>query len=220
MASQEPYFNRLLFSLSKTPGILGKERYAQTAVIIPFIKLENEYHLLFEVRAAGISQGSEVCFPGGRFDPAHDSSLLDTAVRESCEELGISKDKIEVLGQTGTLLAAAAVSVDAFPAILTINSIDDFNIARREVSRIFTLPVSYLKEQVPEEYALKLEVHPYEVKEDGSQKVLFPAKELGLPQRYHKPWSGRKHRTLVYKTYEGVIWGITAELLSEILKVV
>ena len=36
------------------------------AVVLPLLERDGEMHILFEVRSPGISQGGEVCFPGGR----------------------------------------------------------------------------------------------------------------------------------------------------------
>ena len=53
---------------------------------------------------------------------------------------------------------------------------------------------------------------------NGRETVLLPVKELGLPETYHQPWHGRPHRILVYPTSKGPVWGITAEIVSEIIK--
>ena len=53
-------------------------------------------------------------------------------------------------------------------------------------------------------------------KEDGEKVELLPVKELGLPEKYSIPWTNGKHRVLVYRTSEEVIWGITAELIFEL----
>jgi len=46
--------NKLKMILPSSPGIMGKEEYFNAAVLIPFIKVNDEYHLLFEKRAAKI----------------------------------------------------------------------------------------------------------------------------------------------------------------------
>ena len=49
------------------PGLMGARK--EYAVLCPFVEREDGPHLLFEVRAAGLRQGGEVCFPGGRMEP-------------------------------------------------------------------------------------------------------------------------------------------------------
>ena len=69
----------------------------------------------------------------------------------------------------------------------------------------------------PEEYHVKLEVHPFERKDEDRLEYLLPVKDLGLPARYEKPWGGRKLPVYVYKTDHDIIWGITAEILRDFL---
>ena len=55
---------------------------------------------------------------------------------------------------------------------------------------------------------------------NGNELQLLPVKELGLPKRYAGPWTKGKHRILVYKTPEEVVWGITAEIVFEFSKII
>jgi hypothetical protein len=43
-------------------------------------------------------------------------------------------------------------------------------------------------------------------------------KELNLPEKYHKPWNAGSPDVLVYRTAGGVIWGITASLIYEVVR--
>ena len=42
---------------------------------------------------------------------------------------------------------------------------------------------------------------------NGKVVKLFPVKELGLPERYLKPWGSNNHKVVVYKTPDAVICG-------------
>lgn len=42
------------------------------------------------------TSGGEVCFPGGKRDPA-DRDEVDTALREAEEEIGLSPDSVQVV---------------------------------------------------------------------------------------------------------------------------
>ena len=56
------------------------------------------YCILLNVRSSTLDQHQgEVAFPGGRMENS-DNTLLDTALRETHEEMGIQPDDIEVLG--------------------------------------------------------------------------------------------------------------------------
>ena len=58
---------KLISKLPKHPNVLGRDRFFNSAVLIPLVKINGEYHLLFQKRAATIRQGGDICFPGGWF---------------------------------------------------------------------------------------------------------------------------------------------------------
>ncbi|MDA3850512.1 MAG: hypothetical protein PF447_04500, partial [Spirochaetaceae bacterium] len=71
-----------------------------------------------------------------------------------------------------------------------------------------------------QEHKVRLEVQPSFVDDQGQLVDLLPSQALGLPQRYHQPWGGRLQRIHVLPTEYGTIWGITGEILFELLKLV
>lgn len=198
--------------------IIGKSyKYLNSAVLIPLLRLEGKMHLLFEERSSDIVQGSEICFPGGRFDRGKDRSLKDTAIRESCEELGISPKQISIRRKLGALIAPVGVLVEAYIARIKIGNINELNINRAEVEKVFTVPLSWFREHPPKEYQLNVEIHPFRYNDNMEKEHLLPVRDYALPERYEQPWSGRKHPVFVYSGEHGVIWGITAELVREFL---
>lgn len=217
MNSQQ--LERLIGKLPATPGIHGKSEYVNTCVLVLLMMVEGEYHFVFEKRSPDIRQGGEICFPGGVFDPNKDTSFLQTAIRETVEELGISEDKLTVLGASDTLVAPLGVTVDAFVGIADIDSLDQLRVNTREVEYVFSVPVSYFEECEPEKYSAMVTIHPsYVDKETGEEVILLPAEQLGLPERYTKPWGGSKYNVYAYRVEKGVIWGITARFIYEIIK--
>lgn len=68
------------------------------AVCIPLREVDGETRVWAIKRPAGSRHHSgEIAFPGGKPDP-DDASLLDTALRELDEELGIPRRQVSVLG--------------------------------------------------------------------------------------------------------------------------
>ena len=70
-----------------TPRTVWLERERSMAVLLPLAEGPEGWQVLFEVRAAGISQPGEVCFPGGRIEPGETPE--EAALRECREELDI-----------------------------------------------------------------------------------------------------------------------------------
>ena len=78
-----------------TPSALPEGREA--AVLVPIV-VSPEPKLLLTRRAAHLRHHpGQVAFPGGKREPA-DRSLIQTALRETCEELGLNSRQIEVIG--------------------------------------------------------------------------------------------------------------------------
>ncbi|WP_027371071.1 NUDIX hydrolase [Desulfovermiculus halophilus] len=203
--------------LPRHPNIMGKSRYLNAAVLIPLIEVNREYSFLFQKRAAHIRQGGEVSFPGGEFEPENDQSCREAALREAEEELGISRDRIHILGRLDKFISARGVTVDSFVATLDLGSLDDLHPDRNEVERLFMLPVSFFEHHPACTYELELEIKPWSKSEGSKEIEHLPVDALGLPARYKKPWPGLAHRVLVYQTPEEVVWGLTAELVNEVI---
>ncbi len=212
------YSDKLHKIITNDCSIIGKEKFLNSAVIIPIININNNEYILFQKRSATVRQPGEVSFPGGHINSLLDKDYLATAIRETCEELGITKDKINVIGRLGTLVAPMGVIVETFIGYLNINNLEELNIDSNEVERIFILPLEYFVKNDPEEYFTRLELYPFALDANGERQELLPVNELGLPERYASPWVNCKHRVFVYRTSEEVIWGITAELIYELSK--
>jgi 8-oxo-dGTP pyrophosphatase MutT (NUDIX family) len=210
-------FEKLTNNLPNCPGIQGREKYFNSAVMVPFVFLNEEYHLLFQKRAPSISQGSEICFPGGKYDPVLDHDFRSTAIREITEELGIGESDVKVVGQLDTIVAPMGAIVESYIGLLDKTLLGEIKIDNKEVEEIFVIPLTYFNSVEVEEYYVRLEIQPSFMNEAGNEILLLPSKALGLPDKYQKPWGGKKYRVLVYKTNHGVIWGITAEIIYELM---
>ena len=106
--------------------------------------------------------------------------------------------------------------VESYIGLLDQTLLDEIKIDNKEVEEIFIMPLSYFNNIEVEKYYVRLEIQPTFTDETGNEILLLPSKELGLPDKYQKPWGGKKYRVLVYKTNHGVIWGITAEIIYEL----
>ena len=79
---------------------IGEETAFQSAVLIPFVQVDGEWHILFEVRSLTMrKQPGDISFPGGRIDPT-DASPMAAAIRETSEELGVEPETIKIRRNT------------------------------------------------------------------------------------------------------------------------
>jgi 8-oxo-dGTP pyrophosphatase MutT (NUDIX family) len=74
-------------------------RLVEAAVLVPVFRREDgALRLVLIRRSEGGVHGGQLAFPGGKRENA-DRSLLDTALREAREEIGITSDRVSVLAQ-------------------------------------------------------------------------------------------------------------------------
>ena len=81
----------------RLPGREGEPTLA--AVLVAIVNRPEGLQLLLTQRSADLpDHPGQISFPGGRVEP-DDASLEATALRESTEEIGLSSERVEVLGQ-------------------------------------------------------------------------------------------------------------------------
>jgi len=206
--------------LPATPGIHGRWEYPTSVVMVLLTEINGEYHFVLEERNAEIRQGGEVCFPGGMFDNKSDSSTRETALRETSEELGLPQEKIEIIGRLDTLVAAMGAIIEIFVGIMK-EDIDSLKINHDEVEKVFTLPVSYFMENEPEVHKILIRVFSSEIDPETDEEIVYlPVRELGLPDRYLGPWGNVKQNVYLFKTGEGIVWGLTARIIMDFIRII
>lgn len=115
------------------------------AVLIPFIKKENSWHLLF-IRRTVVSHdrhSGQVAFPGGRADIS-DRNAEDTAIREAHEEIGINPADIQILGRLRDMLTITNFRVT--PVVGVLPWPYKFRPQENEVAQIFSIPLTWLSQ--------------------------------------------------------------------------
>lgn len=185
-----------------------------SAVMVLFCEINGKFHILFEKRAKNIRQGGEVSFPGGRRESG-DLNFLQTALRETCEEIGLPEKRVSDARKYGTLIIPTGVIVEVYAGYVKDFSLDELDINEDEVERIILIPLDYFFETDPEIEYVTVRNEPFYEDKDGN-KIEFPAKKWGLPEKYTKPWKGSPRRLLFYLYGGDVIWGITGEIMYSI----
>lgn len=190
-----------------TPSILGNENFSKFAILLPLIQVDNEVHILFEVRSQELRrQPGEICFPGGRIDP-QDKTEKDAALRETGEELGISAEDVTDVFPLDFLVSPFGMIV--YPFVGFINSPESINPNPSEVGGIFSVPLSFFLETKPQIYHVNVNMQPEEN---------FPFDLIAGGQNYN--WRTREMDEYFYKYEDKVIWGLTAKILSHFVEVV
>ena len=98
--------------------------------------------ILLNVRSQAVEHHKgEVAFPGGRWS-AGDRTLLDTALRETHEEMGVPPGDVEVLGQLDDVVTISNFLIRPF--VGTVPSTCTFSPNEREVAEVLEAPVDEL----------------------------------------------------------------------------
>lgn len=115
----------------------------QAAVLLPLIQIASEWHLLYIRRTVvtGDTHSGQVAFPGGAREQ-QDASLIDTALREAAEEIGIQPTDVKILGQLHNFLTISNFLVTPFIGLLPWPY--PLTPSPREVDRWFSIPLAWL----------------------------------------------------------------------------
>ena len=80
-------------------------------MLIPLCVKDGDVCLLYTKRSAGLRKhGREVSFPGGRAD-AGDTDAVETALRETEEEMGIARSDVDVWGSMKEISASRGIKI-------------------------------------------------------------------------------------------------------------
>ena len=113
------------------------------AVLIPVYQKENDFHVLFTKRTQHVEHHKgQISFPGGAYDST-DSDLVDTALREAFEEIGLHPRDIEVLGGLDSQITVSSNFVIS-PFVGAIPYPYSFKLNRSEVAELIEVPFSTL----------------------------------------------------------------------------
>lgn len=140
--------------MSELPDFLRArldERPAQTraewearpaAVLVPLYRDAGEWHILFTQRTELVeTHKGQVSFPGGRVDPG-DRDRVETALRETEEEIGLRREHVTVLGRLDELLTVTQYRI--LPIVGTFDWPYRFVLSQAELSAVFGVPLRWL----------------------------------------------------------------------------
>ncbi len=184
----------------RKPMPIGEQRYF--SVLLPLIRVEEELHVLYEVRGEHISQPGDTSFPGGAVEPGE--SFEETAIRETMEELNIKRDNITILGEMDYIMNERAIIHCYVGEIVGVDK-DDIRF-NKEVQEIFTVPLQYFMDNRPTYYSstVRLE-HPDD----------FPF-EL-IPNGKDYKFRIGVHSVPFYHLEDHRLWGFTANLTDRFI---
>ena len=117
-------------------------KVTEAAVLVPLVNRPQGVQLLLTQRTAHLSTHSgQVAFPGGKVD-ATDRDVVDTALRESHEEVGLERDQVQVLGTISDYVTGTAFVVT--PVVGLVSADHTLKPNPHEVASAFEVPLAFL----------------------------------------------------------------------------
>ncbi len=116
---------------------------AVSFLILPHKNKTKPYYLVLIKRThrKEDKHSGEMSFPGGKFEKEKDNDYLDTALRETEEELGIPREKIKILGALNDHITPKFFIIT--PIIAYINYDQPMIKQESEVREIVKIPITF-----------------------------------------------------------------------------
>ena len=173
------------------------------AVMIPLIEKENTLYILFEVRNRNISQGGEICFPGGRIETGEDPETA--LIREVCEELLVQEDQIRILDPLPGTFTSRGRQVRVYTGV-----IHDYRETydSGETEKILLFKLEDLMNTKPEIYQVPMKLEFEDT---------FPFSQIPHGREY--PFRTRTESFYFYTQDGYTIWGLTGRILYAFFRI-
>ena len=171
------------------PELLSGET-REAAVLIPFCRIDEAWHILYIRRANfdGDRHSGQVAFAGGKRESG-DLNLEYTALREAEEEVGVAHRDVTVLGRLNHHHTISEYLVTPF--IGELQWPYPLSLDKTEVAHAFTIPLAWLADRA--NYRTEQRLHP-----DS-----------------RRPWP-----VVYYEYYDGeLLWGATARMTLSLIEV-
>ena len=171
------------------PDSISDQEYRKASVLIPFVKKDNEWHIVFIRRADSDKDrhSGQVAFVGGKAE-AIDNNEIDTALRETHEEIGIAPSDVTILGELGLHFSLSQFQIR--PVVATIPWPYELCLDPAEVSHTFTLPLAWLANE-------------------NNHKII----------KQKPPESDKHIAVVYFDEYEGeLLWGATAKIMLSLIQ--
>lgn len=129
-----------------TPELLREKKFAdrlpaQAAVLLPLVMHERPTLLLTQRTAHLSTHSGQIALPGGKLDEG-DADAIAAALRETQEEIGLSPERVEVLGTLPVYVTGTAFIVTPVVGLVQ----PGFTLQRNpyEVEEVFEVPLDFL----------------------------------------------------------------------------
>jgi len=125
--------------------IIEHPPFSHAAVLVPLFKKGKGCHLLFTRRSDQVKyHKGEISFPGGVVDE-EDLELINTALREADEEIGLKKSDIQIVGMLDDIVTITQFIVTPIVGLFPYPY--PFKVSEVEIAELIEVPLSSLLDE-------------------------------------------------------------------------
>jgi 8-oxo-dGTP pyrophosphatase MutT (NUDIX family) len=134
---------RVLIDPQETMAVVVADA-TRAGVLVPLYLEGSEMHVVLTRRRADLRRhAGEISFPGGRHEQG-ERDLLETALREAEEEIGLPAELVRIVGAL-TPTATIASGYAIYPFVAVIEPGRQWALAPREVEEVIEVPIAAVR---------------------------------------------------------------------------
>jgi 8-oxo-dGTP pyrophosphatase MutT (NUDIX family) len=127
---------------SRKRRVIEHPPFSHAAVLVPLFKKGDGCHLLFTKRSDQVKHHKgEISFPGGVVDE-EDLELINTALREAHEEIGLKQNDVQIIGILDDIVTITEFIVTPIVGLFPYPY--PFKVSEVEIAELIEVPLSSL----------------------------------------------------------------------------
>jgi 8-oxo-dGTP pyrophosphatase MutT (NUDIX family) len=130
---------------SKQRRVIEHPPFSHAAVLVPLFQKGKDCHLLFTKRSEEVKyHKGEISFPGGVVDE-EDLELINTALREAYEEIGLKERDVQIIGVLDDIVTITEFIVTPILGLFPYPY--PFKVSEVEIAELIEVPLASLLEE-------------------------------------------------------------------------
>jgi len=130
---------------SRKRRVIEHPPFSHAAVLVPLFKKEENCHLLFTKRSEEVKyHKGEISFPGGVVDE-EDLELINTALREAHEEIGLKESDVQIIGVLDDIVTITEFIVTPIVGLFPYPY--PFKVSEVEIAELIEVPLGSLLDE-------------------------------------------------------------------------
>ena len=143
---EKDFINQIgkIFS-SRKRRVISHPPFSHAAVLVPLFQKDGDCHLLFTKRSEEVKyHKGEISFPGGVVDE-EDRELINTALREAHEEIGLKESDVRIIGVLDDIVTITEFIVTPIVGLFPYPY--PFKVSEVEIAELIEVPLASLLEE-------------------------------------------------------------------------